>query len=220
MCNPVLQLTKKTWPLTLAAVAALVANLVLVDLPFFSADIDGLAQAFAISLGVGFVAAAATAFHQGPIRPAARDMIVVAAIAGVMGLVLRPLNAIHPPVLAAVLSVIFGGAILATRFSHSTSAVCGLWRPNVCAMRVCVTALLDGATDRTRAVSARGSNVEVTLEGWQHSISSAAAMAGNWIYASLSHPTGSPSGGSLLLGGASLSWRPTPASLLRAEPSC
>ncbi len=92
MCNPVLQLTKKTWPLTLAAVAALVANLVLVELPFFSADIDGLAQAFAIGLGVGFVAAAATAFHQSPIRPAARDMIFVAATAGVMGLVLRPLN--------------------------------------------------------------------------------------------------------------------------------
>lgn len=83
-------------------------------MPFFSADIDGLAQAFAISLGVGFVAAAATAFHQSPIRPAARDMIVVAATAGVMGLALRPLNAIHPPLLAAVLSVILGGAILAS----------------------------------------------------------------------------------------------------------
>jgi len=114
MCNPVLQLTKKTWPLTLAAVAALLANLILVELPFFSEDIDGLAQAFAISLGVGFVAAAATAFRQSPIRPAARDMIVVAATAGVMGLVLRPLNAIHPPLLAAVLSLILGGAILAS----------------------------------------------------------------------------------------------------------
>ena len=73
-----------------------------------------MAQAFAISLGVGFVAAAATAFRQSPIRPAARDMIVVAATAGVMGLVLRPLNAIHPPLLAAVLSLILGGAILAS----------------------------------------------------------------------------------------------------------
>jgi O-antigen/teichoic acid export membrane protein len=114
MFNPVLQLTKKTWPLTLAAAAALLANLILVELPFFSADIVGLAQAFAISLGVGFVAAAATASHQSPIRPAARDMIVVAATAGVMGLVLRPLNAIHPPLFAAVLSMIFGGAILAS----------------------------------------------------------------------------------------------------------
>ena len=114
MCNPVFQLAKKTWPLTLAAVAALIANLVLVELPFFSADIEGLAEAFAISLGVGFAVAASAAFRKSSIRPAGRDMIVVGATACAMGLVMRPLNAIHPPLLAAVLSIVLGGAILAS----------------------------------------------------------------------------------------------------------
>ena len=114
MCNPVFQLAKKTWPLTLAAVAALIVNLVLVELPFFSADIEGLAEAFAISLGVGFAVAASAAFRRSSIRPAGRDMIVVGATACAMGLVMRPLNAIHPPLLAAVLSIVLGGAILAS----------------------------------------------------------------------------------------------------------
>jgi O-antigen/teichoic acid export membrane protein len=114
MCNPVFQLAKKTWPLTLAAVAALIANVVLVQLPCFSADIDGLARAFAISLGVGFAVAAGTAFRQRAIRPAGRDMIVIAAAAGAMGLLMRPLNDIHPPLLAAALSIVLGGAVLAS----------------------------------------------------------------------------------------------------------
>ena len=114
MCNPIFQLAKKTWPLTLAAVAALIANLVLVELPLFSADIEGLAEAFAISLGVGFAVAASAAFRKSSIRPAGRDMIVVGATACTMGLVMRPLNAIHPPLLAAVLSIVVGGAILAS----------------------------------------------------------------------------------------------------------
>jgi CBS-domain-containing membrane protein len=41
-------------------------------------------------------------------------MIVVGATACTMGLVMRPLNAIHPPLLAAVLSIVVGGAILAS----------------------------------------------------------------------------------------------------------
>jgi hypothetical protein len=45
MCNPVFQLARKTWPLTVAPVIALLANFVLTRLPLFSADVDGLARA-------------------------------------------------------------------------------------------------------------------------------------------------------------------------------
>jgi hypothetical protein len=145
MCNPVLQLTKKTWPLTLAAGAALLANLILVELPFFSADIDGLAQAFAISLGVGFVAAAATAFHQSPIRPAARDMLVVAAAVVAMGFAMRPLNAIHPLLLAPVLAFALGCAIF----------ICAILGFDVGGLRALAAEGLEGAGLRLGLVGRR-----------------------------------------------------------------
>ena len=113
MCNSVFQLAKRTWPLTFAALAALVVNLVLVKLPFFSSDIDGIAQAYALSLVVGFVAAAVPALLQRTIHPAWRDMIVIAVATGAMAFIVRPLNAIHPPLLAAAASLAVGGAIIA-----------------------------------------------------------------------------------------------------------
>jgi O-antigen/teichoic acid export membrane protein len=118
MCNPVFQLAKRTWPLTLAALVALVVNLLLVNLPLFSTDIDGIAQAYALSLVVGFVAAVAPALRQQRIHPAWRDMMVIAVATGAMAFAVRPLNAIHPPALAAVLSLgvgvgVIAGAVLA-----------------------------------------------------------------------------------------------------------
>ena len=49
MANPVFQLAKRTWPLTLAALAALALDLALVRTAFFGADIEGLARAQALS---------------------------------------------------------------------------------------------------------------------------------------------------------------------------
>ncbi len=113
MCNPVFQLAGKTWPLTLAALTALAANLLLIRFPSFSSGIDGLARAYALSLAVGFAAAAAPALRRKSIRPSWRDMGVIAVASGAMGLVVRPLNGVHPPLLAAALSLIVGGGIVA-----------------------------------------------------------------------------------------------------------
>ncbi len=113
MCNPVFQLAGKTWPLTLAALTALAANLLLIRLPFFSSDIDGLARAYALSLAVGFAAAAAPALQRRSIRPCWRDMGVIAAASGAMGFIIHPLNGVHPPVLAAALSLFVGGVVVA-----------------------------------------------------------------------------------------------------------
>jgi hypothetical protein len=93
-------------------VTALAANLVLVRLPFFGAYIDGLARAYAISLVIGFAAAAVPALQLTATRPSWRDMIVIAAGTVIMAIAVRPLNAVHPPLLAAGLSLVLGGAIL------------------------------------------------------------------------------------------------------------
>lgn len=113
MCNPVFQLAGKTWPLTLAALTALMANLVLTQLPAFSTDVDGLARAFTISFVIGLAAAATLALRLRAIYPSLRDLMTVAAATAAMGFAIRPINAIHPPILAAALALAVGGSILA-----------------------------------------------------------------------------------------------------------
>ena len=113
MCNPVFQLARKTWPLTVAAAIALVANLILTRLPLFSADIDGLARAYTISLASGLAVAAMLAVRVRPIYPSLRDLLAIAAATAAMGFAIRPMNAIQPPILAAALALIAGGSIVA-----------------------------------------------------------------------------------------------------------
>jgi O-antigen/teichoic acid export membrane protein len=113
MCNPVFQLAGKTWPLTLAALTALTANLFLTQLPAFSADVDGLARAFTISFVIGLAAAATLALGLRAIYPSLRDLMTVATATAAMGFAIQPINAIHPPILAAVLALAVGGSILA-----------------------------------------------------------------------------------------------------------
>ena len=45
ICNPLFQLARKTWPITLAALAAFLANLALAAFPPFSQSVEGLALA-------------------------------------------------------------------------------------------------------------------------------------------------------------------------------
>ncbi len=113
MCNPVFQLARKTWPLTLAAAIALLANLILIRLPSFSADVDGLARAYTISFVLGLATAATLALRVRPIYPSARDLVTIAVATAAMGFAIRPINAIQPPILAAVLALFIGGSILA-----------------------------------------------------------------------------------------------------------
>jgi O-antigen/teichoic acid export membrane protein len=112
MCNPVFQLAGKTWPLTLAAVAALIANLALTRLPLFSADVDGLARAYAISFVIGLAVAGVLALRVRAIYPSLKDLVTVALATAAMGFAIRPLNAVHPPILAALLALALGGSIL------------------------------------------------------------------------------------------------------------
>ena len=112
MCNPAFQLAGKTWPLTLAALTALAANLALTRLPFFSADLDGLAKAYALSLAVGLATAWTLALRVRTIQPSVRDILVIAAATAAMAYAIRPMNAIHPPLLAALLALAVGGGIL------------------------------------------------------------------------------------------------------------
>jgi hypothetical protein len=92
---------------------ALFANLVLTQLPAFSMDVDGLARAFTISFVIGPAAAATLALRLRAIYPALRDLTTGAAATAVMGFAIQPINAIHPPILAAVLALTVGGSILA-----------------------------------------------------------------------------------------------------------
>ncbi|MBV8474694.1 MAG: polysaccharide biosynthesis C-terminal domain-containing protein [Hyphomicrobiales bacterium] len=115
--NPVFQLAQRTWPLTLAAVAALVADLAMLRLPIFNQSVDGIAAAYAASLAVGFLAAAIPGFRERASRPALRDLLVIAGATAAMSAALEPLNAMPHPFIAAALAllvgaVIFGGGLL------------------------------------------------------------------------------------------------------------
>jgi hypothetical protein len=76
-------------------------------------DVDGLARAFTISFVIGLAAAATLALGVRAIYPSLRDLLTVAAATAAMGFAIQPFNAIHPPILAAVLALAVGGSILA-----------------------------------------------------------------------------------------------------------
>ena len=103
------QLAQRTWPLTLAALAALIADLAMLRFDVFTRDIDGLALAYAASLGVGFLAAAIPGLAKAASRPALRDLTVIAGATLVMTLAIRPLNGLASPVVVAVLALAIGG---------------------------------------------------------------------------------------------------------------
>ena len=109
--NPVFQLAKRTWPVILAAALALATDLALLRFSDASASIDGLAKANAISLGVGFAVATAMALRRPETRPRLRDIAAIVAATLAMALAIRPLNALHPPALAALAALAGGGGL-------------------------------------------------------------------------------------------------------------
>ena len=107
--NPVLQLAKRTWPLTIAALVALAADIL--QLTFFGAGetIHSLAIAYSVSLIIGFLVAAALALRNRAIRPKIRDLAVIVAATAAMSAVVRPLNGVvNSPVLCALIAVAAG----------------------------------------------------------------------------------------------------------------
>ena len=109
--NPVFQLARRTWPATLAALAALATDLALLRFAGASRSTDALAAANAISLGVGFLVSATMALRKRAIRPKLRDIAAIAAATAVMAIAVRSLNGLSPHALAAALAVIGGGGL-------------------------------------------------------------------------------------------------------------
>jgi hypothetical protein len=109
--NPVFQLAKRTWPVILAALVALATDLMLLRFTDASASIDGLARANAISLGVGCLIAGAMALRAPATRPRLRDIAAIVAATLVMAFAIRPLNAVHPTALAALVALVGGGGL-------------------------------------------------------------------------------------------------------------
>ncbi|MGO9741222.1 MAG: polysaccharide biosynthesis C-terminal domain-containing protein [Roseiarcus sp.] len=113
ICNPMLQLARRTWPIALAALVAFASDIVIAFLPTFSHGVEGLALAHSASLVLGFTAAALFALARARVRPHWRDLSVIAISTAAMGLAIRPLNALPSAPLAAALAVLGGGALFA-----------------------------------------------------------------------------------------------------------
>ncbi len=133
MLNPVFQLAKRTWPLTIAALIALATDLILLRFDGAAKSTDSLSRAYSISLGVGFLVNAAIAFRNPNVRPKLRDIAVVAAATLIMAFAIQPLNGIKPPILAALLAVIgggglFGSALLAFDVGGLRTLALARWR--------------------------------------------------------------------------------------------
>ena len=111
MLNPVFQLAKRTWPLTIAALIALATDLALLHFGGAARSTDALARAYSISLAVGFAVSLMIASRNPPVRPKAREIAILAVATPVMALAIRPLNGLGSPAVAALLALIVGGGV-------------------------------------------------------------------------------------------------------------
>lgn len=114
--GPIFQLKGATWQLTCASLLALAANLALVGFTDLSQSVDGLALATSLSFGVAMIAAIGLAWRTSLMRPRWRDLLVIAGATALMGALLRPLNALPSPALAAVASLAVASAVLAIAY--------------------------------------------------------------------------------------------------------
>jgi O-antigen/teichoic acid export membrane protein len=111
MLNPVFQLAKRTWPLTIAALIALATDLALLHFGGAARSTDALARAYSISLAVGFAVSLMIALRNPAVRPKAREIAIIAVATLVMALAIRPLNGLGSPAVAALLAPIVGGGV-------------------------------------------------------------------------------------------------------------
>jgi O-antigen/teichoic acid export membrane protein len=126
--HPVFQLAQRTWPVTAAALLALVVDAALLIFGGAGASVEGLAHAYSASLVVAAVAAGAMAFRRKAVRPSLGDLAVLAAALVAMVAAVRPINALASPWLAAAAGVSLGGSIylgilLACDFAGSRSFI-------------------------------------------------------------------------------------------------
>jgi len=109
--NPVFQLAGRTWPVTVAAVIALLTDLCLLAFTDANASVVSLAQAYSLSLVVAAVVSTVVAFRRPAMRPNLRDLAIVIAAVVAMVAAVRPFNALSSHVVAAPAAVAVGGAI-------------------------------------------------------------------------------------------------------------
>ncbi len=110
--NPIFQLAQRTWPVIVAALCALAAELALLAFGGVAESIDSLAWAYSASLCVGLAITLVLAFASSGARPPLRDVIVILATSALIAIVVRPLNDLSSRPLAAALALVVGGAIL------------------------------------------------------------------------------------------------------------
>jgi O-antigen/teichoic acid export membrane protein len=111
MFSHIFQLAKRTWPLTLAALAALGADVILLRWGGAEASVDGLAWAYTASLTVGLVVAMVQAMREAKVWPPFRDCAVIAIATLAMTMAIRPLNGVGSPAVAGALALVVGGTI-------------------------------------------------------------------------------------------------------------
>ena len=109
--NPVFQLAKRTWPVTVAALGALATNFALLQFGGAASSVDALAKAYSVSIFVGFLIAVGLSLRHSNIRTRPRDLAIVVLATLALGFALRPLNALDSRLLAAALAVTCGGGL-------------------------------------------------------------------------------------------------------------
>ncbi len=85
----------------------------LIEFTPLAASIDGLAIAYSVSLVTALLATTIVAFRASKVRPSPRDLIVITSATCFMALAIKPLNALPSHAIAAGLSVVIAGAVLA-----------------------------------------------------------------------------------------------------------
>jgi O-antigen/teichoic acid export membrane protein len=109
--TPVLQLKRRTWPLSLCALLALAVNALLVAPLGPEAKLADYARAQSFAYGAALLAAALLAFSHMRVLPRAADVAKAAICIGLMALAVWPLRALPPGWMTLLLSVAAGGAV-------------------------------------------------------------------------------------------------------------
>lgn len=107
--NPVFQISRKTWPMALAALAAVLANpLFVLALPR-GTDASSLAVAQSLSFAVGLVVLVGFARANAPQWPRWRDLVLTALASGGMAALAGPLRSSAPGLALMTIQIVLGG---------------------------------------------------------------------------------------------------------------
>jgi peptidoglycan biosynthesis protein MviN/MurJ (putative lipid II flippase) len=109
--NPVFQIEKKTTPLIIAALAAVVFGLALLFVLPWGEDASNLAIAQGGAYVAALVATVYFALRTQPVWPSFWDMFAALVATGAMSLALTPLREMTPGVLTLIAQILVGASI-------------------------------------------------------------------------------------------------------------